>query len=262
MSTATEPVLLVEKSGGLVTLTMNRPAAMNALSLELRVELTKTIDAMAADPEVRVMILTGAGRAFSAGLDLKELGKSAGTLGGVLGGGNVMAAMGRFKGPIIGAINGVAVTGGLELMMGCDVLIASSTARFADTHVRVGVMPGWGLSQKLSRAIGIYRAKQMSLTGNFVSAAEAAQWGLVGQVVAPDELMPVARQVAQDMLSAVPENLIAYKQLIDEGFGQDFAAAMQTEQRMFKASAKSLSADAIEQRRGDIQQRGQSQSQT
>lgn len=259
MSAATEPVLLVENSGGVAILTMNRPAALNAMSGQLRMELVKAIDALAADPAVRVMILTGAGRAFSAGLDLKELGSGAGTLGGALGGGNVIAAMGRFKGPIIGAINGLAVTGGLELMLGCDVLIAANTARFADTHVRVGVMPGWGLSQKLSRAIGIYRAKQMSLTGNFISAEQAAAWGLIGQVVAPEDLMPAARKLAQDMLSAVPENLLAYKQLIDEGFGQDFATAMQTEQRMFKSSAKSVSADAIEQRRVDIRQRGQTQ---
>jgi len=259
MSTHSEPVLLTEVSDGLAVLTLNRPQAMNALSRELRVELSRTIDALAEDSSVRVMILTGSGRAFSAGLDLKELGSGGSQIGGVLEGGNVVAALGRFKGPIIGAINGAAITGGFELALACDVLIASSAARFADTHVRVGVMPGWGLSQKLSRAIGISRAKEVSLTGNFLSAEQAAAWGLVNRVVAPEALMPAARQLAQDMLSAIPENLIAYKQLIDEGFGQDFKTALETEQRVFRATAKAVSADAIEQRRGEIRQRGQSQ---
>lgn len=257
-----ETVLLVEVSEGIATLTLNRPQAMNALSQELRAELSRTIDAMAADPAVRVMILTGAGRAFSAGLDLKELGKAEGTIGGALGGGNVVAAMARFRGPIIGAINGAAITGGFELALACDVLLASTAARFADTHVRVGVMPGWGLSQKLSRTIGVYRAKELSLTGNFLSAEQAAEWGLVNRVVAPEQLLPAARALAQDMLSAVPENLIAYKQLIDEGYAQDFGTAMQTEQSVFKAHAKSVIPDEIEQRRVTIRQRGQSQSQS
>ena len=259
MSTHSEPVLLVEVSGGLATLTLNRPQAMNALSRELRFELSRQIEALAGDPSVRVMILTGAGRAFSAGLDLKELGAGDGKVGGVLDGGNVVAALAKFQGPVIGAINGAAITGGFELALACDVLIASSTARFADTHVRVGVMPGWGLSQKLSRAIGISRAKELSLTGNFLSAEQAERWGLVNRVVAPEELMPAARALAQDMLSAIPENLIAYKKLIDEGFGQDLATAMQTEQRTFKATARSVTSDAIEQRRGEIRQRGQTQ---
>ncbi|MFZ5914877.1 MAG: enoyl-CoA hydratase [Pseudomonadota bacterium] len=255
-----EPVLLVDVSGGIATLTLNRPGAMNALSSELRVELSRTIRALADDGSVRVMILTGAGRAFCAGLDLKELGSGENRIGGALGGGNVVEALAQFDGPVIGAINGAAITGGFELALACDVLLASSHARFADTHVRVGVMPGWGLSQKLSRAIGIYRAKELSLTGNFLSAEQAADWGLVNRVVAPEELMPAARALAQDMLSAVPENLIAYKKLIDEGFGQDLNAGLQSEQRVFKATAKSVTPENIERRRGEIRQRGQNQS--
>lgn len=262
MSTTTESVLLVEVSDGVATLTLNRPQAMNALSGALRAELVRAIDALAADPSVRVMILTGAGRAFCAGLDLKELGSGGNQVGGVLGGGNVAASLGNFRGPIIGAINGAAITGGFELALACDILIASTNARFADTHVRVGVMPGWGLSQKLSRAIGLARAKELSLTGNFLSAEKAAIWGLVNRVVEPDELLPAARALAQDMLSAIPENLIAYKQLIDEGYGQDLATAMQTEQRVFRATSKGVTADAIEQRREEIRQRGKNQAQS
>lgn len=262
MSTNSEPVLLTEVSGGLAVLTLNRPEAMNALSHELRVELTKTIDRLSADPEVRVMILTGAGRAFSAGLDLKELGRGEARIAGATDGANVLASMARFPGPIIGAINGATITGGFEIALACDVLIASSAARFADTHARLGVMPGWGLSQRLSRAIGLSRAKELSLTGNFLSAGQAENWGLVNRVVAPEELLPAARALAQDMLSAIPEFLISYKKLMDEGYGQNLTAALETEQRVFRAISSTVSADAIERRRTEILERGRSQTQT
>jgi enoyl-CoA hydratase len=166
-----EPVLLVEKRDGIATFTMNRPQALNALSRELRARLTRAFEEVRGDPEVGVVILTGAGdRAFSAGLDLKELGGETGAASdageAAAGGDDIVGAMERCGAPIIGAINGFAITGGFELALACDVLIASTAARFADTHARVGIMPGWGLSQKLSRLIGIYRAKELSLTGS------------------------------------------------------------------------------------------------
>jgi enoyl-CoA hydratase len=170
---------------GYALLTLNRPAALNALSKALRAQLAAAVDALEADPAVRVLILTGAGRAFCAGLDLKELGSGQGRLGvdNAVTGNDPVSALQRFSGPIIGAINGAAVTGGFELALACDVLLASPQARFADTHARIGVAPGWGLSQKLSRAIGIYRAREVSLTGNWVGAEQAAAWGFVNRVV-------------------------------------------------------------------------------
>src|SRR6185436_16044353 len=110
--------------------------------------------------------------------------------------------------PIIGAINGVAITGGFEVALACDVLICSTNARFADTHARVGITPGWGLSQKLSRTIGPYRAKELSLSGNFLDAKTAYDWGLVNRVVAPEELMPAALKLASDMAQIETEMLI------------------------------------------------------
>ena len=178
-----DTILLVEKQDGIATLTLNRPQAMNALSRELRTLMVQMFDQLQNDLDTRVVILTGAGeRAFCAGLDLKELGSADTSLNRDVTPGNeldVVEALGRFDRPIIGAINGVAITGGFELALACDVLIASAKGRFADTHARVGVMPGWGLSQKLSRVIGIYRAKELSLTGNFLSAEQAEHWGLV-----------------------------------------------------------------------------------
>src|SRR5262249_56634240 len=125
-------------------------------------------------------------------------------------------------GPIIGAINGVAVTGGFELALACDVLIVSTAARFADTHARVGVMPGWGLSQKLARVIGIYRAKELSLTGNYLSAEQAEAWGLVNRIVPAEALLPTCEALARDMLSCVPEVVRRYKQVIDSGYAETF----------------------------------------
>src|SRR6185369_7171591 len=167
--------------------------------------------------------------AFCAGLDLKELGGEGGAADdtdSAVGGADVVRALGRAPQPVIGAINGFAITGGFELALACDVLIASTEARFADTHARVGIMPGWGLSQKLSRTIGIYRAKELSLTGNYLSAAQAEAWGLVNRVVAPQELLPTCHALARDMLSCVPDVMRSYKKVIDDGYAETFARGL------------------------------------
>jgi enoyl-CoA hydratase len=254
-----EPVILVEKSGAIATVTLNRPGAMNALSRELRNAIAETFEALEADKDIRVAILTGAGKAFCAGLDLKELGSDTGGINATIGDKDPVTSIGQFSGPVIGAINGVAITGGFELAIACDVLICSENARFADTHARVGILPGWGLSQKLSRAIGIYRAKELSLTGNFLSAQQANDWGLVNRVVPAEDLLPTCRKLAEDMLSVVPECLPAYKKLIDDGFAEDFGSALKTERRVSSAANKAVTPDAVAERRKGIQERGKQQ---
>lgn len=258
-NTEQNPVLLVEKSGGIATVTLNRPTAMNALSRELRAAIAETFEALEADADVQAVILTGAGKAFCAGLDLKELGSGASTVGGTIGDKDPVTSINQFSGPVIGAINGVAITGGFELALACDVLICSSNARFADTHARVGILPGWGLSQKLSRVLGIYRAKELSLTGNFLSAEQANEWGMINRVVAPEDLLPVCRKLAEDMLSVVPQCLPAYKQLINDGFAQSFGEGLKTELKFSGAANSSVDAKAIEERRAGIQSRGKEQ---
>ncbi|HEY8516121.1 MAG TPA: enoyl-CoA hydratase [Candidatus Binatia bacterium] len=260
-----EQVLKVEKADGIATLTLNRPQAMNALSRALRRALIQTFGELATDPETRVVILTGAGRAFCAGLDLKELGGEAGDTAAneteaAISGGELVKTMARLEQPIIGAINGFAITGGFELALACDVLIASTEARFADTHARVGIMPGWGLSQKLSRTIGIYRAKELSLTGNYLSAQQAEAWGLVNRVVAPEELLPTCQALARDMLSCDPELLRAYKRVIDEGYAVTFADGMRIEAEASRAHASRVTPEAIAARRAKVQERGRAQS--
>jgi enoyl-CoA hydratase len=257
-----EPILLADTAEGIATLTLNRPQAMNALSRELRAAIVRTFAAWRDDPDVGVVILTGAGRAFCAGLDLKELGGERGTPSdteSAVAGADVVRALETFDRPIIGAINGFAITGGFELALACDVLIASSAARFADTHAHVGVMPGWGLSQKLSRTIGIYRAKELSLTGNYLAAEQAEAWGLVNRVVAPEELLPVCRTLAKDMLSCVPDVMRAYKRVIDQGYAQTFANGLRTESEASRAHARSLTPEVLAARRTGVQQRGRQQ---
>jgi enoyl-CoA hydratase len=257
-----DPVLLTDRRDGVLTLTLNRPAAMNALSRELRRALVAAFHDVASDPDTGVVVLTGAGRAFCAGLDLKELGgetSSTGAIAETVASGDLIETMSRCDRPIIGAINGVAVTGGFELALACDVLVASTEARFADTHARVGIMPGWGLSQKLSRLIGIGRAKELSLTGNYLSAERAYEWGLVNRVVPPDELLPLARALAQDMLSCDPDVLRGYKRVIDDGYATTFADGLRIERARNREHAATVTPEKIAARRAVVQARGRSQ---
>ncbi len=256
-------LVLRETKDSIAVLTMNRPEAMNALSMALRAELAAAVRAADADPAVKVIVLTGAGgRAFTAGLDLKELGGTPGALGAAnptSAENDPVLSMEACAKPIIGAVNGVAITGGFEVALACDVLIASANARFADTHARVGILPGWGLSQKLARAIGVMRAKELSLTGNFLDAATAAAWGLVNRVVAPDELMPTALKLAADMASIPAETLAAYKALIDDGYALSGREARRLEAERTSMLNAAVKPEEIEARRAAIQSRGRAQ---
>jgi len=253
-------LVLVTRDDAVATVTLNRPEAMNALSRALRAEFAAAMRGLAADDGIRAIVLTGAGeRAFTAGLDLKELGADTGNLGAANAEGadeNPVKAIELCPQPVIGAINGVAITGGFEVALACDILIASTHARFADTHARVGVMPGWGLSQKLSRLIGLGRAKELSLTGNFLGAEAARDWGLVNRVVAPEELLPAAQALARDIASADPAMVRAYRALIDDGYALPYGEALALEHARSSAANRTVSADAVEARRLTVMKRG------
>jgi enoyl-CoA hydratase len=256
-------LVLVDVADGLAVVTLNRPEAMNALSRALRQELAGAFDRLNADDAVRVVILTGAGeKAFTAGLDLKELGADAGALSDANATApdqNPVAAVERCVKPVIGAINGVAITGGFELALACDILIASQRARFADTHARVGIMPGWGLSQKLSRLIGIHRAKELSLSGNFLDAATAEAWGLVNRVVPAEMLMATAKKLAADIAHAPAPAVQTYKKIIDQGFAASFGDGMMIEQRLSSAANAQMTPDRIAENRAGVMARGREQ---
>jgi enoyl-CoA hydratase len=200
----TEPILLTDISDRVAVVTLNRPEARNALSRELLAALPEAINACDVDDDVDVVILTGADPAFCAGIDLKSLaagGPAGGSSSPPEGRGTRQEPFPTMTKPVIAAVNGSAVTGGLEVVLACDFVIASERARFADTHARVGIMPGWGLTVRLAEAVGQRRAREMSATGNFVDARTAYDWGLVNHVVAHEELLPYCRSLAADIVS-------------------------------------------------------------
>lgn len=210
-----DDVLLIETADRIRVLTLNRPRVRNALSAELRDRLFPALAAAEADDEVDVVILTGTDPAFCAGVDLKELG--GGTSDGRIP--DLSPKWPDMSKPVIGAINGVAVTGGLELALYCDILIASEHAKFADTHARVGILPSWGMSVRLPQVIGRGPARRMSLTGDYVDAYEALRLGLVAEVVRHDSLISSARALATSIVNnnqqAVRALLASYHRIDD-----------------------------------------------
>src|SRR3954467_3953757 len=261
-------VVLVEVADRVAVITLNRPEARNALNRDVRRRLPAAITELEADDDVDVMILTGTDPAFSAGVDLKEFGSGQGQQGegfAELGGGGdgrkpFRGALPPHVKPLIGAINGVAVTGGFEVALNCDFLIASDRARFADTHARVGVMPGWGLTVLLAQRIGVARAKQMSVTGNYVDAATACAWGLVNEVVPHEELLPYCRQLGADTVSndqrGVRRMIQTYNEVtnttVDEGWKIEAKVSRDWEGAGFDPAE-------IEARRMKVVERGRSQ---
>lgn len=256
MTNTADSVLLIEKEDGIATLTMNRPDAMNALNMPLRTALAEALAALKDDDETEVVILTGAGRAFCAGLDLKELADPDTQQGPQL---RLPAAIRDLPQPVIGAVNGVAITGGFEIATSCDFLIGTPEAKFADTHARVGILPGWGLSQRLPRIIGINRAKELSLTGNYLFADKACAWGLLNRIVEPEALLPTCLELARNIQSCDPKSMRTYKKLLDDGFDLPLGEAMALEQKVGRAHERP-SHEELERRRLKIVDRGRKQS--
>ena len=249
--------------GGIAVVTLNRPQAMNALSESLRGALYDAMTVLRDDASVRVVVLTGAGeKAFTAGLDLKELGAGAAGLAVATDQdprSNPVRAIECCGKPVIGAINGVAITGGFELALACDILIASENARFADTHALVGIMPGWGLSQKLQRIVGPARAREMSFSGRFIDARTALDWGLVNRVVPPEQLMPQALALAESIAFVDPGFLRAYDALMRNGASMPVRDAIEYERVFSGAWNATVTADDIERRREAVMARGRAQ---
>ena len=180
-------------SEGVAIITLNRPDARNAIDSFLAARLADAFTRAEHDDDVRAIVVTGADPAFCAGLDLKEFARLQRPPDGASA---IIAMAGEVAKPTIGAINGAAMTGGLELALGLDLLIASERAWFADTHAAVGILPGGGMTARLPRAVGVRMAMEMSYTGRVVDAAEALRAGLVNRVVPHDELLPQARATA------------------------------------------------------------------
>jgi enoyl-CoA hydratase len=253
--------ITLETSNRISVLTLNRPNANNALNRALTLELIDAINAADASEETAVIVITGAGKAFCAGVDLSELNDDSSVLTdeGLGTESPLSVAMRTCKKPIIGAVNGAAVTGGFELALGCDFLYASERARFADTHVRVGILPGWGLSQKLSRIIGLGRAKELSLSGNFISAQEAFRLGLVNKICSSDELIPEAITTAQQIAESELTMVMAYKALIDDGYDSAFGEALKLEDERSTRWAQDVDYSVMAERLAQLRSRASKQ---
>ena len=205
----TEPLVLLHIEDGIATVTLNRPEARNALSRAVTHDLWDAVTTVGDDPGVAAVILTGADPAFCAGIDLKEVAGEVPPTAPprARGQGPERDTNGLYRflplidKPIIGAVNGVAVTGGLEIALQCSFLVASERARFADTHARVGIMPGGGITVLMAQSVGLRRAIELSLTGNFLTAEEALRVGLVNHVVPHDDLLPFTRRLAADIVT-------------------------------------------------------------
>ena len=250
-------VVLTEVVDFVATVTLNRPDRRNALSGELITELRATLSELDEQADVRAIVLTGADPAFCAGLDLTELGQPGSSLRGMGSGGHVLPDLAK---PLIGAVNGVAVTGGLELALACDFLVASERARFADTHARIGIQPGWGLTVALPEAVGMRRAREMSATGNFVSAQTALLWGLVNHVVPHDELLDFTRRLAADCASSDQDALRTLFATYDAGILETRRDALQLErQANARWHAHRIDSAQVAGRRAAVIERGRSQ---
>jgi enoyl-CoA hydratase len=255
-----EGPLLVEVADGVAVVTLHRPEARNALNAELRRTLYRAMEDLDADGDVRCVVLTGTDPAFCAGLDLKELAAAPGSLGGGFDDrSELRRPIPRMSTPVIGAINGVAITGGFELALACDFLIASEHARFADTHARVGIMPGWGLTVALPQAVGLRRAKELSATGNFLDATTALQWGLVNHVVAHERLLPLARKLATDVAGNDPAGVRQILTTYGAGALTTCAEALEIEQRNAAAWIAERGSADLEERRRAVTERGRTQ---
>jgi enoyl-CoA hydratase len=256
MTDAGSEVLRVEVDGPVALLTLDRPNAMNALSAALRDAIARAFRELEAAAQNRVAIVTGAGRAFCAGYDLKELSDGGTERTADSASSDMADAMEAYGGPIIAAVNGHAITGGFELALACDVIVASEAAKFADTHALVGILPGWGLSQKLPRLIGESRAKELAFTGNFLTADEALAWGLVNRVLPPGELLPACHVLASEMASCVPQALRGYKRLIDDGLRMPLGDALAMERKLAIEFASGVTGKDVAGRRKGVARRG------
>ncbi len=249
--------LLVGDDGPVRTLTLNRPEARNALTSALIADVAAALVSADAGDAVRVVVLAGADPAFCAGLDLKELGATGANVALAGTGDDPWRLLRRMRTPVIGAINGPAVTGGLELALGCDFLVASERATFADTHARVGAMPGGGMTPLLPQAVGLRKALEMSLTGNFVAAPEALRLGLVNAVVPHAELLPTVMRLAHDIAGSDPEVVNRLKASYREGAAGSLAEAWAVEAREFRAWR--LDPAEVQRRRAAVTERGRGQ---
>ncbi len=238
-------------------MTLNRPSSRNALGRELIEELYGALDDADGDETVRAIVLTGTDPAFCAGVDLKQ----AQTLGmeyfAKFRSHNCITKTGELRTPIIGAINGATFTGGLEMALGCDFLIASERAVFADTHARVGILPGGGMTARLPQVVGAAMARRLSMTGEVVDAARAERLGLVTEVVSHERLLDRALELAGQIAEVPGPTMVGLKEIYTRGSDPLISPALAAEQAI--AGAQTRDFDGLGDRYRAVAQRNRGQ---
>jgi enoyl-CoA hydratase len=226
--------LLYATRSGIGKITLNRPQVMNALSPALLKELKEAVNAAGVDPAVKVIVITGAGRAFSSGADLLSLGDQKlvnGRVGAVIdeAANSAIAAIQKVPKTVIAMVNGFCYTGALEIALACDLIVASAEAQFGDTHVRWGFRPSWGMSQRLPRAIGWLKAKEMSFTAEAITARQAENSGLVNITVTADRLEATVAELAGKIMANSLEAVAAYKALYNQSMAETMGKGLEIE---------------------------------
>ncbi len=252
--------ILVDKSDRIATITINRPDALNALNSTLMAEMEQAANDIDSDPDIAVAVITGAGRAFAAGADIKEM-SSQGFAD--MYGGDFFAGWDRFartRKPLIAAVNGFALGGGCELAMMCDIVIASEKAKFGQPEIKLGVTPGMGGSQRLTNLVGQAVAMDLILTGRMIDAAEALRIGLVSRVLESDEFLSQVQTIAAEIAAYSIPSLMAAKEMVAASQNMTLTEGLRFERRLFNglfatADQKEGMAAFVEKRPAKFQDR-------
>jgi len=231
--------VLFEVKGSVATITLNRPKRKNAINQALLMGLYNSIEKITKSDEIKVGIITGSGNSFCSGIDLACLATD-NLFDPRSDGKDMPEIFGSCDKPIIGAVNGYSITGGFEIALNCDFLIASENAVFADTHAKVGIHPGWGMSQLLQQAVGQRLAKQFSMTCEKISAQRALNCGLVNEVVSADKLPIRAVKIAEEICSINYDMMLTMKKLIEAKNCTTLNEALIIEKKGFKSFLKGI----------------------
>ena len=247
--------IIFEKKDGIGYVTVNRPEALNALNDSVIEELDSVFRAIDRDDEVRVVIITGAGRAFVAGADIAQMSRLDGSEGRVMSmrGQKVMEFIEFMDKPVIAAVNGFALGGGNELSMACDIRIASETAKFGQPEVNLGIIPGYGGTQRLPRLVGRGMAKKLIYSAEIIDAEEAYRIGLVDEIVPADQLMDTAAKLAETIASKAPIAVKLAKAAINNGMNTDLKTGVQFEAEAYTSTF--VSEDRVEGMKAFVEKR-------
>jgi len=226
--------IILEKVNAIATITFNRPEAMNALNNQMRAEFREAIAEVAADESIRVLILTGAGRAFVAGSDIKELKQTTPFAAHQIK--RLGQLVEELDKPVIAAVHGFALGGGCEIAMGCDIIIASDKAKFGQPEINLGLIPGGGGTQRLPALVGACRAKELIFSGEIIRAEEADRIGLVNRVVPLDQLMPVVKALAEKIATKSPAALKIAKAAVNRGLQTGLESGLAYERELYSLS--------------------------